>query len=124
MDLMETHRETVAEITSAWRAAGYEPSTVYLNGDFVTVGVNKANGYRAVVQRGFGRWYAEINMQDLGAFDTLADAIGALVGPMRDGVLTRQRDNAWQAYALRPNAAWCTGTSRDEAITAALAVRA
>ena len=122
MDLYEMHRETVAEITSAWRAVGYEPSTVHLSGDFITIGVIEAGGFRAVVQRGFGRWYAEINMQDLGAFDTLADAIGALVGPMRDGVLTRQRDNAWQAYALRPNAAWCTGTSRDEAITAALAV--
>lgn len=124
MDIIEQAREKIAEISSALRAVGLEPWGVnaYKRGD-VSVCAETPNFYYPVIRiAAEGAISAEFNGDSLGEFATLADAAAAIATCVESGVLVRQDGDRW--IARRCGGAWWGGATRDEAIAAALAVRA
>lgn len=124
MDLYEMHRETVAEITSAWRAAGYEPWGVSVHrGNYVSVTVETPDWqYPRVQTLPAGDVLAVVDGEDVGVFITVEQAVEHAVECVTRGVVAKRADDAWAARRAR-HTMWFRGATRDEAIAAALAVQ-
>lgn len=123
MDIIEQAREKIAEISTALRAAGLEPWGVnaYKRGDVSVMAETPNFYYPALRVAAEGTISAEFNGDALGEFATLADAAAAIATCAASGVMVKPDGDRW--IARRRGGAWWGGTTRDEAIAAALAVR-
>ena len=118
MDIWESQRELVAEITSALRAVGLEPISVGAHQHGASASVLEAfTGQISVTRGGVTASVGESKMEH----PSIADAAAWVAEGFRIGAVAWPSGSVWQARRAKWGSPLVAGATREEALALALA---